>query len=625
MKKRLLSLLLCAIMVLPIALTGCANSSTASGDETTSSTSSSSSKAMTLTLYTITDSSTTDEALAQVEEAINVITESDFNTHIILRTATEKQYEKMISDAVEDIEEQIRIAEEEAAAKKAAEKAAREAAKQAAKEGKTTTAETTTVPEETTLEEDETVLNEFGLEETVYPEEDGTQLDIFLINSFEMFTEYQAAGYLAQLDEQLSIGSKILNQYIHPNFLSAAKVGNKTYAIPNNHVFGEYEYLLINKKVFDGLYYDIDNVASFNDLEDYFKDILKYEKGVVPLLGEYDGGVYYFAEEGSIYGSVIPADLTVPTAAPPTNLINDPTYMTYFQIMKDLKAANGISTTGKLDDGKAYGAAVIKGDYNTPAQYEEDYYVVTLKRPTATNDDIFAGAYAISKFTKDVARCMDIITYLSTNEDFINLFTYGIEDVHYTRDELTGVVTKLNKDYSMDMLYTGNQFLMWQNDSMDKAMLELSADKWDLAKAQNRDMVKHPYLGFSLKTEKVDPEDKEKKKMIDIVITDAISGTEFTIEKALKDVNSISADIFKKLEDFEPYTEIQEKKRRVRNEEGKIVQITEEVEVLIDFDTYLSNVRSEFAENPALLALTATEATETPYAQYNTWFAAANK
>jgi len=113
--------------------------------------------------------------------------------------------------------------------------------------------------------------------------------------------------------------------------------------------------------------------------------------------------------------------------------------------------------------------------------------------------------------------------------------------------------------------------------------------------------------------------------MIDIVITDAISGTEFTIEKALKDVNSISADIFKKLEDFEPYTEIQEKKRRVRNEEGKIVQITEEVEVLIDFDTYLSNVRSEFAENPALLALTATEATETPYAQYNTWFASANK
>ena len=624
MKKRLLSLLLCAIMVLPIALTGCSNSSTASGDETTSSTSSTSSKAMTLTLYTITDSSTTDEAIAQVEEAINVITESDFNTHIILRTATEKKYEKMISDAIEDIEEQIRIAEEEAAAKKAAEKAAREAAKQAAKEGKTTTAETT-VPEETTVEGDETVLNEFGLEETVYPEEDGTQLDIFLINSFDMFNEYQTAGYLAQLDEQLSIGSKILKQYIHPNFLSAAKVGNKTYAIPNNHAFGEYEYLLINKEVFDGLYYDIDNVASFNDLEDYFNDILKYEKGVVPLLGEYDGNVYYFDKDNSIYGSVIPTDLSTPVAAPPTNLITDPNYMTYFRIMKTLKAANGISTTGKLDDGKTYGAAVIKGDYNTPAQYEEDYYVVTLKCPTATNDDIFAGAYAISKFTKDVARCMDIITYLSTNEEFINLFTYGIEDVHYTRDELTGVVTKLNKDYSMDMAYTGNQFLMWQNDAMDEKIKALSDDNWALAKLQNLDMVKHPYLGFVLQTQKVDPEDKEKKKMVDIMITEPASGTEFSIREALDEVHAISPEILKDLEEFEPYTEIQEKKRRVRNEEGKIVQVTEEVEVLIEFDTYLSDVRTELAENQALLALTYTEATDTPYAQYNKWFSDANK
>ena len=185
MKKRLLSLLLCAIMVLPIALTGCANSSTASGDETTSSTSSSSSKAMTLTLYTITDSSTTDEALAQVEEAINVITESDFNTHIILRTATEKQYEKMISDAVEDIEEQIRIAEEEAAALLAEEEAAalkdeeraarleKRLAEQAG-EAVEEPAEEEPAAEETPAEGEETAenVNEFGEEEIVEEEEE---------------------------------------------------------------------------------------------------------------------------------------------------------------------------------------------------------------------------------------------------------------------------------------------------------------------------------------------------------------------------------------------------------------------------------------------------------------------
>lgn len=625
MKKRLMSLLLCAIMVLPIALTGCSDKA-GSGDETTSSTTSSSSKAMTITLYTITESSTTDEALAQVEEAINVITESDFNTHVILRTATEKQYEKMIDDAIEAKEEEIRIAEEEAAAKKAAEKAAREAAKKAAKEngGKavTTAAETTA---ETTISEDETVLNEYGLEETVYPEEDGTQLDIFLINSFDMFTKYQSAGYLAQLDEQLSIGSKILKQYIHPNFLSAAKVGGKTYAIPNNHTFGEYEYLLINKKVFDGLYYDIDNVKTFNDLEEYFYDILKYEKGVTPLLGEYDGNVYYFDKDNSIYGSVIPTDLSTPTAAPPTNLITDPAFMAYFQIMKTLREANGISKDGKIGDGKTYGAVVMKGDYNTPAEYEEDYYVLTLKAPTATNENVYTGMYAVSKFAKDVARCMDIITYLSTNKDFINLFTYGIEDVHYTKDEVTDVITKIGKDYAMNMAYTGNQFMMYQSTDMSAEMKALSDDNWALAKLQNLDMVKHPYLGFVLQEQKVDPEDKEKKKMVDIMIEDLASGEKYSIRDALNQVHEMSPKILKDLEEFKPYTEIQELKRRVRNEEGQIVQITEEVEVEITFIDFLNNLRIELAENKPLLALTFSEATETPFAQYNKWFSTANK
>ncbi len=621
MKKRFLCLMLCVIMALPIMLTGCSNAG-AAGDETTSSTSSPSKNAMTLTLYTITEKSTTEEAIQQVQDAINLVTESDFNTHIVLKTTTADKYEKLIAGAVEDIEEQILKEEEEKAAKKAAEKAAREAAKQAAKEngGKATTtkAEETTVE---TTEADETILNEFGFEETVYPEIEGTQLDIFLIPDFEMFNEYQKEGYLAQLDEQLSIGAKILKQYIHPNFLSATKVAKKTYAIQSNHAIGGYEYLLVNKEVFDGLYYDFDNVTKFNDLADYFNDVMKYESDVIPLLGEYDGGVYYLDGRESLFGAIIPNDLSTPVSCAPVNLINNVDFINYYTIMKNLKDNDAIVTDGSLDDGNTYAAAVIEGDVNTPTVYEEDYYVLTLKAPTATNENMYTGMYAISTFTKDVARAMDIVTYLQTNEEFINLFTYGIEDVHYTRDELTGMVTRLNKDYMMDMNYTGNQFLMWPNDEMDEKTAALAANNWELAKLQNLDMVMHPYLGFVLETKKIDPEDEEKTKMIDIVITDEEETIEFTISEALDMMVELGEEILPQLEDFEPYIKVEEKKK-TQLVNGKKVTKMVPVETLVEFKDFVNETKRTLNDDEKIALLINAENAETPAGQYTKWFSA---
>ena len=100
MKKRLFCLLLCLLMVLPaVLMTGCAD------DEITAAIEGTRIKALTLTLYSITNENTTEEAIAAVQDAINEITEREFNTHIILRLFPEKEYSKLIMEKISAIEE----------------------------------------------------------------------------------------------------------------------------------------------------------------------------------------------------------------------------------------------------------------------------------------------------------------------------------------------------------------------------------------------------------------------------------------------------------------------------------------------------------------------------------------
>ena len=619
MKKRLLCLAMCIIMVLSTAvLFGCSEKET-TDEETATTTATTSKKAMTFVMTGIKNKSTTDEAVAMVEAAINTITHAEFNTNIILRLYNEDEYDAKVEEMLVAIEEQKIKEAEEAAAKKAAEKAAREAAKAAAAAGETTTAATTTA-EESTEATDETIIGEYGIEKVLYPEEKGTQLDIILMRNFEQFSEYQARGVLTTLDEQLSIGSKILRQYIHPTFLSAVQVGGRTYAIPNNHAIGEYEYLLVNKELFDKYYYDPDSVNDIVDINDFLNDVIKNEPNYIPLLNEPAQRVEYFSANPSLVGSFLSKNSSLGVSSAPKNLLSVAQYLTHFKNMTNLKKHNAIAYDGYIGDGNNYAAAIIKGDYTTPLLYEDDYYVTVYKYPTATNENVYSGMYAISTTASDVARCMQVIQALTTNEELINLYTYGIEGVHYTKDEVTDVVTKINNDYSMNMAYTGNQFLMWQNSDMDELTMKNSANKWELAKAQNLDMVYSGYLGYQMQYTK---EEKDEDGKISVV---PIMSGEMTIKQIVEGVESVSQGYLDRIAAFEEYDydEVIIKKVNKKYPDGTIVpsEVEEIVTKTKTVDDFISELMAEVALDVYIAAAIDGASETSPTAAYSAWHAA---
>ena len=75
-------------------------------------------------------------------------------------------------------------------------------------------------------------------------------MDIFLINSAQLYTDLIDKGVLfCSFEGELSGNSKKLNNYIYPSLLNSASVNGHTYAIPNNHMVGEYTFMLVNKAV----------------------------------------------------------------------------------------------------------------------------------------------------------------------------------------------------------------------------------------------------------------------------------------------------------------------------------------------------------------------------------------
>jgi hypothetical protein len=603
MKKRFFCLLLCLIMVFPMVfMAGCSGEE---DEEATGATTSTGPKAMTLTLYSITGENTTEEAIQQVQDAINKITEAKFNTHIILRLYPEDEYNKALEEKITAIEEQIALDEAKAAAQKVAAKAAKAA-------GVTTAAETTS-DESTTEEPVETILNELGLEKTVYPEEDGNQLDIFLIRGLDKYQEYFERGVLMQLDEELSVNSKILNDYIYPTFLSSVKIEGGTYAIPNNHMVGEYEFMLISKEICDKYYFDPDNLKAIDkNLDEFITTVGTEEPAYTPVLNTPGFYTYYPTGSQSLLAGYAAGKPAAGTKAAPGNLFANSQYKTAQAFVLNWQNAGYIKTTGTIDDTK-FGVAFVKGDYSLLEKYEEDYYVKIYKNAAFTNDEVFNSMYAVGAYTKNVARCMEIITALTINEELRNTFQYGVENVHYEIDIDTGYVNILSDEYTMNPLYTGNMFKMWINNSMTEAELTLAANNWELAKQHNFNTAVSPYLGFIIKPE---PEPDPKKAAADE--EEAEEAVEYMpVEDILAGLEALSAEYFAKLGDYKgEYTENVE---TVTVDENGVETTTTE-QVTIDAKAYIEKLAAEIDENEYMIAALDTENPNSPLSQYTAWY-----
>ncbi len=512
MKKKLMCLALCVVMLMSSLLfVSCASS----GDEDDLLDNPDVSRGTrTLNIALMTDERTTAEAAEEVEKEVNKITKSKFKTKVNLYFYTENEYYEALEQAFIAKEEEAELAD-------AANKALRKFLRDFKSEGKPDElkerfyeenpqyakyAETTVDPlAETTAEE--TYYNpETGLLELKYPEADPNVIDIFFLGGYDRLVDYIDKEWVSRIDDELTSGSKKLNDYISGAFLKSVRVSGGTYAVPNNRTIGEYTYMLVNKELLAKYYYNIKDLPDLTSCRDFLEDIADFEPNVVPIHGEPDiYNVLYWSidpdtleispDKFSIIGHTYTPSATLGSQLQFASLFNSKKVYRDQLLMNKLYTERGYFKSDVAADAEC-AIKIVKGGAELENIYGEDYEMIVLESPRATQDTIYGSMFAVGGYTVDIKRSMEIITYLNTNAELRNLLLYGIEDVNYTINDDGQVVRSENNGYWMDLNKTGNTFITLTEAGVDPLI-------WEYGMMQNRDATTDLILGFTFEGEKV--------------------------------------------------------------------------------------------------------------------------
>ncbi|MGM9642958.1 MAG: hypothetical protein ACI3XI_07090 [Eubacteriales bacterium] len=556
MNKRIFSLILAMLMLSSFLFTGCDMFGSGDGSGPGDVVVEASLNAETLSMYVVCAAPVSEETAKLVEEAFNKITKVEFKTQVKLHFATYDEYYTLIEEVVAD---NIAFAE----LREKAEKALKDAKKAAKAEGVVTddawfdkfyeshpeyapfreTEELTgddTTAEQTEMVTIEGIDNSYTLSQIKYPDERPHQIDILWIDSYDRYLQYIEDEMIERLDTELSGSSKKLTEYINGELLTWAKwVSSGTYGIPNNVILGEYTYLMVNKKLAEKYSYNPDELDTLEKCADFLADIKKYEPDVAPILGEiYPTNTYFWSVDtttGKIDSSkfcLLASTMTNRTHDPKLagknvvleckNVFRNPEFTAQLKCIQTYKDAGYIYDESTNTD---YAVRVIKGNADLNGIYGDEYSLNVLEYPRVSYEDVFSNMFAVSAYTRDVGRSMQIITYLNTNKDLRNVLQYGVEGVHYKIDDDTGRLVRLNHDYMMDIETTGNVFLAYPEEYME-------LDVWEWGKKQNLDAKPYLTIGFDFSNRLAVPEDEDPKEYTLLNTTDMDS------------INKLSAEVY---------------------------------------------------------------------------------
>ena len=269
---------------------------------------------------------------------------------------------------------------------------------------------------------------------------DALDTGIVLIDGLAMLDEYVAAGKLANLsgyftsDELIKkYGYATLNasyKETNPLLLSVAREDDGSlYFVPNNHVMGTYDYVLIDKNIVNMLNLNVDELRS-TIIDQTAIDALKAK-----IQQKIDNNPGKF--------SVTSADQVV-----------------------------------RVVTGEAYEDRFVHEDLGDICNI--------LNYPEVTRQDVALSGFGVLKNENStdsyVAASMEIIYLINSDVKMRNLLLYGVENTHYDMVDGKVVPEDTTFNYKMSLIHTGDIFKayfcedperdVWTEEMMQNGLLQ---------------------------------------------------------------------------------------------------------------------------------------------------------
>ena len=533
MKKRVLSLLLCGLMLLPLVLASCGlggndpDVTTKPEEDTTYA------KPATLNFHIVSEKTVSPEDEAAVEAEFNKISKKLYSTQVDFIFYTADEYEEKLLKTLEDAKKIGGIS--------AADK----------------------------FENSEVVtsLNDVNIPIETYPAIENNQVDIVLINSKELYQSLRGGRHLAEISTLLSSDFKDIEQRVSSHLINGAKEGKSMYAVPNNVLIGQYEFILVHERMAYLANYEqkedflinvggvktvnyeklrsfaayLQEIKTTNDVDDakVYDDILAalnvdviypmedtrkaqdaplFEYPTVSFFpkatvdGKDSNGKDNIVYPQTSFGVVYPFYATLGTSIKLNNVfdltdpndLNNVSYTEYRKLMLEAKN-NGYYPTGPVDN-VAYGIRYATGNFVDITKFEEEGYIVLeVDTPRLDSDAAFNAMFAVTNYSASTERSLQIIQALvaGTDEDEVelrNILQYGVKGSHYTKDDDTNEITRKNQNYLMRPEYTGNVVTVYPyKDLKHDLSTKYDVDKMALGyfTEQNKDATLNPLHGMT--------------------------------------------------------------------------------------------------------------------------------
>ena len=323
----------------------------------------------------------------------------------------------------------------------------------------------------------ETVLDEYDIPMPKYPAITDYHIDIFYIGGKDNFLKYKNELYGItndQINQTTTISASIPKLFL----ANIKSLNGGTYAIPTSKAVGEYTYLLLNKEALEAAYLknkgDVPtDYSSFTSLtSESVKDFLDYIVSDTNTLSD----TYYpistnvssaellisnlqywgvddsgklcdaFSVLGGYYGKN-DNYLDANTYAKFENLFVNETFVNEIKTLKEYEL-NGYYNA---DENKKFAVGYYECDAAKAEalieKYGEDYEILTVEIPRVDEDDLYSDMFAINVNVSDSSKgkSLKVLELMNSDETFRNILLYGVENEHY-RLESTGVNNKYGEE-----------------------------------------------------------------------------------------------------------------------------------------------------------------------------------
>lgn len=315
----------------------------------------------------------------------------------------------------------------------------------------------------------------------------GEKLDLIVTGTGgSNFAAQVSRNQLLPLDDYLSKVGAGIKAAIAPEFLGAAKVRGKTYAVPTVRDYAAGLGFNMRKSILDKHKIDPKSLKTYADVEKVLRLIKEKEPQLAPLMPGVVGQslvdyLYTWDTLGDRFGVLPETGKTLKVV----NLFEHPDYVKavntvrgWYQSGLVLKDASTNKDTWvslvRADKIFAVATTLKPGiDAQTSKEAGETMVTIPMIAPQSTTSNVINIMWAVPRNSRNPEKAVAFLNLMYSDPAIINLLDWGIEGRHYVKTpagvlDYPAGVTSDNTGYGLAMGWLfGNQLMssVWKGDS----------------------------------------------------------------------------------------------------------------------------------------------------------------